>query len=103
MAEHEHGVACTHACTWGCGRKYDIIITQVVDASTLMLCMPCLISFARNLAEAMIEPDSAAVQEVIAAADLSNVMLVTDPETPNVVRGFSNPAAADDEFTFDGM
>lgn len=104
MAEEEHtGEACIHACAWGCGRKYDIICTQVIDASTLMLCIPCFLSFARNVAQAMVDEYDPAVREVMAGADMTGVMLVTESDTPGTVPGFSDPDPADDEFAFDGM
>lgn len=101
--EDDTGEACTHACTWGCGRKYDIVVTQVIDASTLFLCIPCFMSFARNVMQAMVEADSADVKDVTASADLTNVMLVTESENPAGRRDFSDPEPADDEFAFDGM
>lgn len=101
--EDDTGEVCIHACAWGCGRKYDVLVIQVVDASTLMLCIPCMLSFARNVAQAMVEAESAEVQEVTASADLTGVMLVTESESANPVRGFSDPEPADDEFAFDGM
>lgn len=101
--EAQTGEACIHACAWGCGRKYDVIVTQVVDASTLMLCIPCMLSFARNVAQAMVEAESPEVQEVMSGADFTGVMLVTESETPAERRDFSDPDPADDEFAFDGM
>lgn len=104
MDDEEHtGEVCIHACSWGCGRKYDIILTQIVDASTLMLCIPCMLSFSRNVAQAMVEADSGEVREVLAGANLDGVMLVTESDTPGTVPGFSDPKPADDEFAFDGM
>lgn len=97
------GEACMHACTWGCGRKYDIVVTQVIDASTLFLCIPCFMSFAHNVMQAMVDADSADVKDVTASADLTGVMLVTESESATPVRGFSDPEPADDEFAFDGM
>ena len=104
MAEEpQTGEACTHACTWACGRKYDIVVTQVIAASTLFLCLPCFMSFAHNVMQAMVDADNADVRDVTASADLTGVMLVTESDTPGNMRGFSDPEPADDEFSFDGM
>lgn len=102
MAENETGEACIHACSFGCGRKYDVIVTQVVDGSTLFLCMPDLVSFVRNVAQSMVEPDSPEIQEVVQNADLADVVVVTEPDPGYAVRGNSDPTA-EDEFEFDGM
>lgn len=103
MTEHEHGVACIHACAWGCGRMYDVLVTQAVDMSTTALCMPCFMSFAKNVMQAMVDASNPDVAEVVSSADLSDVVLVTESETPGGTRGFSDPEPADDEFAFDGM
>jgi hypothetical protein len=102
MSIPTEAVACTHACAFGCGRNYDVIVVQVADNSTLMLCMPDFVSFAANVAKAMVEPDDKAVREVTAGADLSNVMHATETETGYGIRGYSDPAP-EDEFDFDGM
>lgn len=101
--EQQSGEACIHACSWGCGRKYDIMVTQIIDLSSLALCIPCFLSFAHNVMQAMVEADNPAVREVTAGADLTGVMLVTESDPPGNRRGFSDPEPADDEFTFDGM
>lgn len=101
--ENDTGQACIHACAWGCGRKYDVIIVQIIDGSTLMLCIPCMTSFSVNVMKAMVEPESPEVQEVLGSTDLTGVMLVTESGSDAPTRGFSDPAPADDEFSFDGM
>ena len=59
MSELENvGEPCVHACAYGCGRKYDILVTQVVDMSTTALCIPCFMSFAQNVMQAMVEPEN---------------------------------------------
>lgn len=101
MSEQPTGVACAHACGFGCGRPYDVIVTQVVDNSTLMLCMPDFVSFAANVAKSMVEPDDPQVMEVTANADLTDVMLVMDEHPGYGVVGHSDPMP-EDEFDFDG-
>jgi len=80
---------------------YDVVFTQVVDSSTLFLCVPCLVSFVHNIAKAMTEPNDPQVMEVIANASLDDVVLVTDPTPGYGIRGNSDPHA-DDDFDFDG-
>lgn len=101
MSEPTMAQACTHACSYGCGRMYDCVFTQVIDASTLFLCMPCFMTFARNIMEAMVEADSAAVQEAVAGADLSDVMLV-DAGAEDDFREYLATRTPDDQFDFDG-
>lgn len=101
MTEQPTGVACTHTCAFGCGRVYDVIVVQVVDNSTLMLCMPDFVSFAANVAKSMVEPDDPQVMEVTANADLTDVMLTTDAGSGYGVVGHSDPMP-EDEFDFDG-
>lgn len=101
MADVVDGVACTHACSFGCGRTYDVVFTQVVDGSTLFLCIPDLVNFIANLAKSMTEPDDPEVKEIVASTTLDDVMLVTDGTSGYGIRGHSDPHA-DDDFTFDG-
>lgn len=102
VGEVESGEACIHACTWGCGRKYDVVFTQVIDASTLMLCMPCFMSFATNVMRAMVDGTSPEVLDVVAGANLSDVMVVTESYEPGIKPGTYDTPTADDEFVFDG-
>lgn len=102
MAEVPTGVACLHTCQFGCGRVYDVIVVQVADNSTLMLCMPDFVSLAANVAKSMIEPDAPEVQEVTAGANLDNVLLATETGPGYAIRGNSDPTS-EDEFDFDGM
>lgn len=101
MTEQPTVEACTHACSFACGRKYDVVFTQVVDSSTLFLCMPCLVSFVSNIAKAMVEPDAADVKEVISGVSLDDTVLVTDNAPGYGIVGNSDPLPAD-EFEFDG-
>lgn len=101
-SEVAHAAACVHACQEGCGRPYDIMVVLVVDGSTLMHCIPCHQAFIVNMTRAMIEADDPQVQEVVANADLTGVMIV-DPDAPGF-RFASVPAVpTEDEFSFDGM
>lgn len=94
--------ACTHACSFACGRKYDVVFTQVVDSSTLFLCMPCLVNLVKNIAQAMIEPDAPEIREVVSGVSLEDTVLVTDNTPGFGVRGYSD-TTPEDEFQFDGM
>lgn len=93
---------CIHACSYGCGRKYDAILIQVVDGSTLFLCMPDLLALSHQLAMAMVEPELPEIQEVMANADFTDVAYV-DPNAPAVHIEIAPRPPADDEFAFDGM
>lgn len=93
--------ACTHACSFACGRKYDVVFTQVVDSSTLFLCMPCLVNLVKNIAQAMVEPDAPEIQEVVSGVTLEDTVLVTDNSPGYGVVGHSDPMP-EDEFEFDG-
>jgi hypothetical protein len=94
------GLACIHACAYGCGRQYDVIVTQVVDGSVMMLCLPDFVSFAANVARAMTEPEDAQVKEVVASTNLTDVMLVTAAAEAKFSRGHSDPSP-DDDFDVD--
>lgn len=93
--------ACTHACSFACGRKYDVVFVQVVDSSTLFLCIPCLVNFVHGIAKAMTEPDAPEVQEVISGVSLEDTVLVTDNSAGYGIVGHSDPRP-EDEFEFDG-
>lgn len=101
MTEQPQGIPCTHACSWACGRTYDVIVVTVVDASTLMLCVPCLMSFSANIAKSMTEPNDPEVMEVVANANLDGVLVVTDDTPGYGIVGHSDPLPQD-EFEFDG-
>lgn len=101
MSEPAMAQACTHACSYACGRMYDCMFTSVIDSSTLFLCMPCFASFAQNVVQAMVDATSPEVQEVVANADLTDVMLV-HPDHDQYVPATLLRQAAEDEFSFDG-
>jgi hypothetical protein len=101
MTEQPTGEVCTHACAMGCGRKYDVIIVQVIDSSTLMLCMPCGVSFWANVAKAMVEPNDPAVMEVVAGANFDGIVTAAIP-ADNIMPFPQRTAPAEDEFDFDG-
>lgn len=100
-AEVMEAAACLHACQDGCGRTYDVIITQVVDGSTAFYCIPCFMAFAHQVMQAMVEPDNAQVQEVIGGSDFSDISYVEVGGTTFNVNP-TLPPPADDEFTFTG-
>lgn len=101
MSEPMEIAACIHACSMGCGRKYDMVVVQIVDGSTLMLCIPCFTSFAANIMKAMLDKEAPEVLEALQLTDLSNVMLV-DPDIPEyTLPDFSDPLP-EDEFEFSG-
>lgn len=101
MSTQPGAVACIHACAMACGRTYDVILTQVVDGSTMFLCMPDFISFAANVAKAMTEPDDPQVKEIVANTSLEDVVLVTDDSAGYGIRKGPDPVD-DDDFEFDG-
>lgn len=101
MSETVEIAACIHACSMGCGRKYDMIVVQVIDGSTLMLCIPCFTSFAVNIMKAMLEKESPEVLEALQLTDLSNVMLVNADVPEYILPDFSD-SLPEDEFEFSG-
>lgn len=100
-AEMEQAEACTHACQFACGRKYDVIVIQIVDGSTTMMCIPCFMSFAHSVMVAMVEPNNPAVQEVMAGTNLEDVLFVPPGADDDSYTGpeYTPPA---DEFVFTG-
>lgn len=58
----------SYGCTFGCGNPYDIVIVQVVDGTSELLCYPCFVRMASDVAEAMINPDSPAVRAAVSLA-----------------------------------
>jgi hypothetical protein len=102
MTEQPLGIVCKHACSFGCGREYDLAVIQVIDSSTLFLCIPDFLNFAKNVATAMVEPENMDVVEISQSADLSGVVIATTVAPDLTIRGNSDPAP-DDEFDFDGV
>jgi hypothetical protein len=101
MADLPDAKPCLHACQTECGRTYDVIIIQPVDGSTLFYCMPCMLNFAHQLMQSMVEPDNPEIQAVVAANPISDVAYVTADSPQYKVRGFSDPVD-DDFFDSDG-
>lgn len=62
----------TYPCSYGCGNQIDVILTQVEDSTTLMLCMPCFILTAQQVLEAMVNPDNPDVKKRISDAGAVN-------------------------------
>lgn len=58
----------TYPCSYGCGNQIDVILTQVDDSTTLMLCIPCFVLTAQQVLEAMVNPESPDVKARIADA-----------------------------------
>lgn len=93
--------ACLHACQYGCGRPYDVIMVQVIDGSSSFLCIPCLMAWSHQIMTAMVEPENPQVSEVVGRSDFSGISVVT----VGGVAYDANPTlppAPDDEFTFTG-
>lgn len=101
MPEQIQAEPCTHACSYGCGRKYDAILIQVVDASTLMLCMPCLMSLSHQIMKSMVEAGDPGVTEAIAGADFTNIAYVDSSMSADATATV-NANPPEDEFAFDG-
>ena len=93
--------ACIHACQEGCGRPIDILLVQIVDSSTLMYCIPCFQQFAYQMMRAMVEPESADIQEVVSSADFTDVAYV-DPDASGYRVAKTVTVPPDYEFEFDG-
>lgn len=72
-----------YGCSTGCGNEYNIIVNDVDNANTMMLCMPCFIVFATDVAKAMTDPDDPDV--AAAVAELGN-----NETTPVGTRGRKN-------------
>ena len=77
MTTTQDAAACIHACQMACGRQYDVVIVQAVDGSCMFYCIPCFQQFAYQMMRAMVEPADAQIQEVVAGADLSDVVAVS--------------------------
>lgn len=56
----------SYGCTNGDGRPYDIVMIAIADGTTDFLCMPCFVSVAAAIAEAMVNPDSPEAAEALA-------------------------------------
>lgn len=52
MAEPEESVR-SYGCQYGCGNPYDVILIQIQDNSTLLLCIPCFVKTAIEIVDAM--------------------------------------------------
>lgn len=62
----------SYGCQFGCGNPFDVILFQVVDGSTLMLCTPCHIKLAIELVDAMtgdVSPEVEATRQELNAMD----------------------------------
>ena len=62
----------SYGCQFGCGNPFDVILFQVVDSSTLMLCTPCHIKLAIEIVDAMtgeVSPEVEASRQEIDAMD----------------------------------
>lgn len=83
-----------YGCTFGCGNPYDVVIVQVVDSTTELLCYPCFVRMASEVAEAMTNPDSPAVRAAVAGAGPVETapMRGAGPRK----RGHNAPAGTDD-------
>lgn len=102
MAEQVmEAAACVHACQEGCGRPYDVITILIVDGSTLFHCLPCSQQFAYQLMRAMVEPDSADVQEVVDGASFEGIAMVEPGVTGYTLR-LPEYVPPEDEFQFTG-
>ena len=85
----------SYGCQYGCGNPYDVILIQVQDNSTLMLCIPCFIKTAIEIVDAMTGEVS---PEVEAERAELNAMQQPEMRGSRVRRGRHNaPAGTDSE------
>lgn len=43
----------SYGCQFGCGNPMDVVLTQILDNSTLILCIPCFVKVAIEIVDAM--------------------------------------------------
>lgn len=43
----------SYGCQFGCGNPMDVILTQIMDNSTLIVCLPCFVRVAIEIVDAM--------------------------------------------------
>lgn len=62
----------SYGCQYGCGNPFDVILTQIIDNSTLILCLPCFVRTAIEIVDAMtgeVSPEVEAERRELAAMD----------------------------------
>lgn len=62
----------SYGCQYGCGNSMDVILTQILDNSTLILCIPCFVKTAIEIVDAMtgdISPDVEAQRQELNAME----------------------------------
>jgi hypothetical protein len=68
----------SYGCSYGCGRPYDFIVTNVSDMSSLALCAVDFMRTAHDMMVAAMESDNPDVQERLAEAVLTDVVPFED-------------------------
>lgn len=84
----------SYGCTFGCGNPYDIIVIQVADSTTEMLCVPCFTRLALDVVKAITEEADPEVQAALAA--WTEVADTIAPGPRGRQRGRNAPATIDD-------
>ncbi len=67
------------ACSFGCGNDSNFVLVDIGSSDTSFLCVPCFLHVATNMAEAMLNPGNALVQQAIAESPLPEQAAITLP------------------------
>lgn len=65
---------CDHYCSLQCGNEYQFVVVTAKDSTTQFLCIPCFIQCAMAMVQAMVDPDSADVQDAVSAYNPDTVV-----------------------------
>src|SRR5271166_6443228 len=84
----------SYGCSFGDGQPYDFILIDVQSGTTEFLCAPCYIGLARDMLEAITQPDSDFVKAAMAAAGDVNAVPMSGNGTK--ARGKNAPANNED-------
>ena len=94
----------SYGCSRGCGNPFDFVFTSVSEAFTELLCLPCFVSTAVGMIQAVTEPDNETVQRAVAEFPPSEQTPMSAGVTRK--RGHHAPAEVDDPDAleaFDGV
>lgn len=84
----------SYGCQFADGNPYHVILVNVMDGSTLFVCMPCFVRVSTEIVDAMTGNLSA---EVEAERQAMNAEQVSEPENLRARKGRHNaPAGAED-------
>jgi hypothetical protein len=85
----------SYGCSWGCGNPYDYIIISVVDSTTELLCLVCMLKLMQDMIMAVLNPEDPAVKA--AMADRAGIEQAPMNSGRVRKRGKNAPATVDDD------